>query len=215
MAMGKKYYKGNILVVDDQSVNLSLVEKILQDLHVHIFKALSGEEALEIARENSIALVLMDVQMPGMDGFETAEALKQIDNTKNTPIIFVTAVGTDTEHVTKGYESGAVDYIIKPVTPFILKSKVRIFLELNAQYESIDDKCAHLQEKNREFRHLLDEVRMHHGLIPLCSWCHSIRNDEGVWEKVEEYINRISAAEFTHSVCPQCAEKLRTKITSK
>jgi CheY-like chemotaxis protein len=207
-----RYYKGNVLVVDDQPVNLSLVEKILADLPVKIIKCTSGKEAIQIAKEKKLALVLMDVQMPEMDGFETANELKKMDNTKDTPIIFVTAVGTDTEHVIKGYEAGAVDYLIKPVTPFVLKTKVQIFLDMNEKYEEIDDKLVHLEQKNREFRNSLDNMRMNQGLIPICSWCRNIRNDEGQWEKVEEYIHRISAAEFTHGVCPHCAEKLRGQM---
>ena len=207
--MDNNYYTGNILVVDDQPVNLSLVEKILQDLPAKIHKALSGKEALELAEKHQFALILLDVQMPEMDGFETAEKLRKIKHTENTPIIFVTAVGTDNEHMTKGYESGAVDYIIKPVTPFVLRSKVKIFLDLDRKFSDTDDKATHLEQKNREFIDTLNEIRIHHGLIPICSWCRKIKNDDGEWEKVEDYLNKISAAEFTKGVCPICAEKLR------
>ncbi len=210
--MEKKFYIGNVLVVDDQPVNLALVEKILSDLPVKIFKAASGKEAIALAQKNKFAIVLMDVQMPELDGFETANELKKLEKTKNTPIIFVTAVGTDSEHIKRGYETGAVDYIIKPVTPFVLKSKVQIFLEMDEKFEEIDDKLVHLEEKNREFRNVLDNMRENKGLIPICSWCRSVRNDDGAWEKVEEYIHRISAAEFTHGVCPHCAEKLRGQM---
>jgi len=207
-----KYYKGNVLVVDDQPVNLSLVEKILADLPVKVIKCTSGKKAIKVAEETKLALILMDVQMPELDGFETANEIKKLKNGKDVPIIFVTAVGTDTEHIMRGYETGAVDYLIKPVTPFVLKSKVQIFLEMNEKYEEIDDKLVHLEQKNREFRNTLDNMRMNQGLIPICSWCRSIRNDSGDWERVEEYIHRISAAEFTHGVCPHCADKLRGQM---
>jgi CheY-like chemotaxis protein len=213
--MGKKYYIGNVLVVDDQPVNLSLVEKILQDLPVKIIKATSGKEAIQIAEKQKLALILMDVQMPGMDGFETADRIKKIENTKNTPIIFVTAIGTDAENVQRGYESGAVDYIIKPVTPFVLRSKVQIFLEMDEKYEEIDDMLTHLEEKNRAFENTLNTIRMNQGLVPICSWCRKIKNDEGDWEQVEEYIHRISAAEFTHGVCPHCAAQIRGQMNKK
>jgi CheY-like chemotaxis protein len=213
--MGKKYYIGNVLVVDDQPVNLSLVEKMLQDLPIRIIKATSGKEAIQIAEKERLALILMDVQMPGMDGFETADKIKQLENTKSTPIIFVTAIGTDAEHIQRGYEAGAVDYIIKPVTPFVLRSKVQIFLEMDEKYEEIDDMLRHLEEKNRAFKNTLNTIRMNQGLVPICSWCRKIKNDKGEWEQIEEYITRISAAEFTHGVCPHCAAVIRGQMNNK
>jgi CheY-like chemotaxis protein len=213
--MGKKYYIGNVLVVDDQPVNLSLVEKMLQDLPIRIIKATSGKEAIQIAEKERLALILMDVQMPGMDGFETADKIKQLENAKSTPIIFVTAIGTDAEHIQRGYEAGAVDYIIKPVTPFVLRSKVQIFLEMDEKYEEIDDMLRHLEEKNRAFKNTLNTIRMNQGLVPICSWCRKIKNDKGEWEQIEEYITRISAAEFTHGVCPHCAAVIRGQMNNK
>ena len=205
----------NILVVDDQAVNLKLINKILSNMPVNIITAGNGKEALDIAKKTNLALILLDVQMPQMDGFETANALRKNKSTKHTPLIFVTAVGTDAEHIKKGYESGAVDYLLKPVTPYILRSKVQIFLDLERQTNVIKEQQAMLKTKNKELRSVLDEIRALKGLVPICSWCKNIRNDEGYWEKVEEYVERVSAAEFTHGVCPECAKKLKADMKKR
>lgn len=207
--------KLNVLVVDDQPVNLKLVCTILASLPINIITAENGKEALELAKENKFALILLDVQMPEMDGFETANALRKNEKTVFTPIIFVTAISTDAENIRKGYESGAVDYLLKPVTPYILKSKVKIFLDLEEQTKVIKDQKKLLKEKNKELRIVLDEIRALKGLIPICSWCKNIRNDDGYWEKVEEYVERVSAAEFTHGVCPECSKKLKEEMEKK
>jgi len=101
--------------------NLFALEKVLKPLNLHIVKANSGNEALEKILEYTFTLVLLDVQMPEMDGFETAELMSSLDETKNIPIIFVTAINKDQKHVFKGYEKGAIDYIFKPYDPDILR----------------------------------------------------------------------------------------------
>jgi phosphoserine phosphatase RsbU/P len=204
--------KLNILVVDDQPINLTLIEKILASMPVNIFLAESGEKAIEYAKTHSFAIILLDVQMPIMDGFETATLLRNSEKTKHTPIIFVTAIGDDANYIKKGYESGAVDYLLKPVTPYILKSKVQIFMDMYNQKKLIDDQKKLLIEKNKELRKTLDEIRSLQGLVPICAWCKNMRNDEGYWEQVEEYVGRISAAEFTHGICPECSKKMKEEI---
>jgi diguanylate cyclase (GGDEF)-like protein/PAS domain S-box-containing protein len=120
-----------ILIVDDRLENLLALESILEELDLNILKATSGNDALKIAARADLALILLDVMMPEMDGFETAELLRNNNATKHIPIILVTAIGKEEEHVFKGYESGAVDYILKPIKRYMLLSKVRVFLELD------------------------------------------------------------------------------------
>ena len=205
------YYNASVLIVDDQQVNLSLMEKVLQELPVRVLKADSGKKALEIAEHYKPVLILLDVQMPGMNGFETLEELRKLENTANTPVIFITAVGTDTENIDRGYHAGAVDYIIKPVTPFILRTKVKIFLELAEQLNNAEKEQSKLKRVNTEYRRVLDEIRRNHGVIPVCSWCRKIKNEDGAWEKIEEYIQKISEAEFIYCVCPHCSQKLNSR----
>ena len=124
-----KHEKPKILVVDDKKANILAIEALLEDIEVEIVKAESGNNALALVLEHEFALILMDVQMPEMDGFETAEIIRSNRQAKTTPIIFVTAINTEAKHVFKGYESGGVDYIFKPLDPMILKSKVKVFLD--------------------------------------------------------------------------------------
>ena len=129
--------KVKILIVDDDRVNLKVLEGMLRGLDAEFHSVLSGEEALKAAAENEYALVLLDVMMPGIDGFKTAELLRNMETNRDLPIIFVTAISKEQRHVFKGYELGAVDYLFKPVEPEILQSKVRVFLDLFLQREEL------------------------------------------------------------------------------
>ena len=118
-----------ILIVDDRPENLTAMQIALEDINAEIVTALSGKEALRLLLKKNFTLILLDVQMPDMNGFETAELIRSRKNTKNIPIIFLTAINKDEEHAIKGYESGAIDYIYKPVNPNILISKVNSLLK--------------------------------------------------------------------------------------
>jgi signal transduction histidine kinase len=122
-----------ILIVDDKPENLYALEKLLQSKNFKVETANSGEEALTKVLSNDYKLVILDVQMPGMDGFEVAEHLAGFKKTKNIPIIFLSAVNTNKQFITKGYASGGIDYIIKPVDPDILLLKVNTFVRLYEQ----------------------------------------------------------------------------------
>lgn len=128
-----------ILLVDDVAENLVALEALLRREGIELLKARSGAEALEILLANDVSLALLDVQMPEMDGFELAELMRGAERTKHVPIIFVTAGGRDPQRVFKGYESGAVDFLFKPVDPHILTSKVEVFLELARQRRQLEN----------------------------------------------------------------------------
>src|SRR5687768_2331840 len=119
-----------ILIVDDQPANLVALEAVLEGLGHTLVKASSGEEALKCLLQDDFAVILMDVFMPGMDGFEAAEMIRQRERTRFTPIVFLTAIGKDETHVSRGYSVGGVDYLFKPIVPEILKAKVAAFVDL-------------------------------------------------------------------------------------
>lgn len=120
-----------ILIVDDKKENLLSLQVILANQNYHFVEAVSGREALRILlKDQDFAIILMDVQMPIMDGFETAELIRQSEKLKHVPIIFLTANMNTSEYIFKGYQAGAVDYMIKPLSPEILKAKVQVFVEL-------------------------------------------------------------------------------------
>jgi two-component system, sensor histidine kinase len=122
--------KANILLVDDKPENLLSLEAILEGLGQNLVKAHSGPEALRHVLRDDFAVILIDVQMPGMDGFETVDLIKERERSRYTPIIFVTALSTSDVFVSRGYSVGAVDYILKPIVPEILSSKVSVFVDL-------------------------------------------------------------------------------------
>jgi signal transduction histidine kinase len=138
-----------ILLVDDRPENLIALEAVLGPLGHELVRALSGREALKQLLLGDFALILMDVQMPGMDGFETATLIKQREKTKHIPIVFVTAISKDEQYVFKGYSAGAVDYIPKPFDPDILRSKVTVFVDLFKKEQQIRQQAELLREGER------------------------------------------------------------------
>jgi len=145
-----------ILIVDDRKENLIAMEAILTGMDVIIMTALNGEEALRLMLKEDFALVLLDVQMPGMDGFETAELMGGYEKTRNIPIIFLTALSKEDKYIEKGYKSGAVDYILKPANPDILRHKVLIFKKLHEQNILIKTQAEKLKTANAELTEMYE-----------------------------------------------------------
>jgi PAS domain S-box-containing protein len=129
-----------VLLVDDDEPNLLAVESILEDLG-EVVAARSGEEALRHLLKGEFAVILLDVFMPGMDGYETARLIRDREQTKGIPIVFLSAVNKEAEHLLRGYEMGAVDYVFKPVDPIVLRSKVAVFVDLFAKTKEIERKA--------------------------------------------------------------------------
>ncbi|SDC67730.1 His Kinase A (phospho-acceptor) domain-containing protein [Paenibacillus sp. UNCCL117] len=149
MNHGLERQQSKILVVDDRRENLYAMDKILRTLPCEVHAAYSGNEALSLTLRHDFALILLDVNMPEMDGFELAELLRSNKDTQRIPIIFVTAINTEDKSVFKGYESGAVDYLFKPVDVDILLSKVKVFLELNRKQKELELIQSELERSNR------------------------------------------------------------------
>jgi PAS domain S-box-containing protein len=129
-----------VLLVDDDERNLLAVQSILDDLG-EVVPVRSGEEALRHLLKGEFAVILLDVYMPGMDGYETAQIIRSRDQTKGIPIVFLSAVNKETEHLLRGYAMGAVDYVFKPVDPIVLRSKVAVFVDLFAKTREIERKA--------------------------------------------------------------------------
>lgn len=148
--------KVKILVVDDRSENLLAMDKLLKPLGAEVHKVDSGEKALGEVLHHQFAVILLDVQMPGMDGFETATLIHSNKQTAHIPIIFVTAINKDQSYISKGYESGAVDYLPKPIVPEILLGKVKVFLKLEEQRLQLEQISKELRTISRNNKLLLD-----------------------------------------------------------
>ncbi len=142
-----------ILMVDDSATNLMALESVLQAPDRNLVQASSGEDALRYLLTNEVAVILMDVYMPGLDGLETAELIRGRDRSRNIPIIFLTADSTGGRHLSRGYSLGAVDYIVKPVEPDILRSKVAVFVELFKKTQQVQRQAELLEQKNLELEH--------------------------------------------------------------
>jgi response regulator RpfG family c-di-GMP phosphodiesterase len=127
------------LLVDDIEENLTALEGLLRRDGLELLKARSGAEALELLLVHEVSLAILDVQMPEMDGFELAELMRGAEITKHVPIIFVTAGGRDPQRMFKGYETGAVDFLFKPIEPHVLKSKADVFFELSRQRKELSN----------------------------------------------------------------------------
>ena len=129
-----------VLVVDDDPRNLLALSEVLEDL-AHVVQASSGEEALRFLLRDEFAVIILDVLMPGLDGYETAKLVRSRKRSRDTPIIFLTAINKEDAHLLRGYDSGAVDYVFKPFEPMILRSKVRVFVSLYEKTSEIEEKA--------------------------------------------------------------------------
>jgi serine phosphatase RsbU (regulator of sigma subunit) len=140
-----------VLMVDDQPANLLALEAVLEGLGHTLVRANSGEEALKRLLQDDFAVILMDVFMPGMDGFETAQTIRQRERSRFTPIVFLTAIGKDETHVSRGYSVGAVDYLFKPIIPEILKAKVVAFVDLFLKTAIVAEQAEQLRDLERQW----------------------------------------------------------------
>src|SRR3954449_3863064 len=145
--------KASILIVDDRPEKLLALEAVLEDLGPQIVRAYSGREALRHVLEREFAVILLDVNMPGMDGFETAQLIRQRKNSEHIPIIFITAFG-DEMHAARGYSLGAVDYILAPVVPDVLRTKVSVFVDLFAKTEQVKRQADSLRRRAAQMQKL-------------------------------------------------------------
>ena len=137
--------RARILMVDDHPPNLLALEAILAPLGEQIVRASSGEDALRKLLDGDFACILLDVQMPGLDGIETASLIKKRERNKSTPIIFLTAIAKDPSYIFRGYSQGAVDYLLKPFDPEILRTKVSVFVDLWKKGEILKRQAALLR----------------------------------------------------------------------
>ena len=145
-----------IMIVDDRPENLTSLKQLLARDDLEILTAESGNQALSMMLETDLALVLLDVQMPGMDGFEVAELMRRNDRTRSIPIIFVTAINKERRHIFSGFEAGAVDYMFKPVDPFIIRSKVNVFLDIKLNELAREQLVTELDEANQQLHEISD-----------------------------------------------------------
>ncbi len=183
----------SILVIDDQPTNLKVLLALLKENGFGVRIAENGERGLQVLRYHRPDIILLDVMMPGMDGFATCRRIKENPETASIPVIFMTALDSVEDKVA-GFEAGGVDYITKPFQQIEVLARLRTHLEMLRQRQELEEALA--------------EIRTLSGIIPICSCCKRIRDEEGYWQQVEQYIANHSEAQFSHALCRSCADKL-------
>ncbi|EJN33702.1 MULTISPECIES: hybrid sensor histidine kinase/response regulator [unclassified Pseudomonas] len=151
--------QAKLLIVDDLPENLLALEALIKREDRTVYKALSADEALSLLLQHEFAMAILDVQMPGMNGFELAELMRGTEKTKNIPIIFVSAAGRELNYAFKGYESGAVDFLHKPLDIHAVKSKVNVFVDLYRQSKAMKQQVEALEQARREQEALLEQLQ--------------------------------------------------------
>ncbi len=205
---------GNILVVDDVPTNLKVLTSMLAKQDYLVRPAINGRIALTAVQEAPPDLILLDISMPDMDGYQVCQHLKATDQTRDIPIIFISARG-ETEDKVKAFTIGGVDYITKPFQVEEVLARIDTHLTLRKLQKRLQEKNIlleerndQLQEKNSQLEAALAHVKLLSGLIPICANCKKIRDDEGFWQQVEGYISEHSEAQFSHGICPDCKQEL-------
>lgn len=180
-------------MVDDNPENLRLLGAILEQQGYSTAFAINGDEALHFIENELPDLILLDIMMPGDDGYTVCRKFRQMQATKMVPIIFLTA-RTETDDIVKGFTAGGVDYVTKPFNQAELLARVKTHLELKRARE---------------------EIKTLRGLLPTCAWCRRIRNETGEWESIEKYVQEHTEADFSHGMCPDCLEEKFPAVAEK
>jgi len=191
MADSADILNAGILIVDDQEVNVLLLERMLRGAgYVSITSTMDPNEVCGLHRKNRYDLILLDLLMPGMDGFKVMEGLKEIEEDSYLPVLVITA---QPDQKLRALRAGAKDFVSKPFDLAEVLARVHNMLEVRLLH-------AGLQKA-------LEDVKLLSGLLPICMWCKKIRDDQGYWNAIEHYLGQHSEAEFSHGICPDCKRK--------
>ncbi|HUJ69255.1 MAG TPA: response regulator, partial [Syntrophorhabdales bacterium] len=157
-------------------------------------------------------IVLLDVMLPDMSGTEVCKQIKKDEDLEGTFVILVSGVRVSSDYQADGLNVGADGYVIKPITNRELIARVQAVARIKRAEDALREKKREQQKLIKELQEALAEIRTLKGFIPICASCKKIRDDEGYWNQLEAYISKHTDAIFTHSICPQCAEKYKAEI---
>ncbi len=217
--------KQNVMIVEDEKLSRLALSNILKP-ECKVFLAKNGNQAIDLALNNEdLDLIILDVMMEGLDGFEVCNILKQNARTRDIPVLFISALSKTINKI-KGFQVGGVDYITKPFQADEVIARVKTHLALTRLRKQLEARNQLLnkeieERKKSEIERLnlieklqlaLSEVKTLQGFIPICAHCKNIRNDDGYWEQIEVYIKQRTKANFSHSICPLCVTKLYPDI---
>ena len=194
----------SILIVEDDFDISNMLRIYFDGQGYEVDIAPRGSVALEKTRQNLPHLIVLDIMLPDIDGYEVCRQLKSDKETASIPVIFISALHETIDKV-KAFDQGGVDYITKPFKTEEVMARVKTHLTLrNLQLQ--------MEKKNAELRKALDEIKVLRGFLPICASCKRIRNDKGYWEQLESYISNHSEATFSHGCCEKCAKKLYPEL---
>jgi CheY-like chemotaxis protein len=197
----------DIVAVDDNPTNLKVLMQMLRENDYKVRLATNGQLALTAVQAKLPDLILLDIMMPDMDGYEVCRRLKANERTKDIPVIFISAIYETIDKIT-AFAVGGVDYITKPFQHEEVLARIKTHLALRQLQLSLQEKNQELEAKNYELAAALAQVKKLSGLLPICANCKKIRNDAGYWQNVETYIHEHSEADFSHGMCPDCMQEL-------
>ena len=196
-----------ILIIDDNPANLGLLFDYLETKGFKVLIDTDGESALKAISKAKPDLILLDILMPGANGYEICRRLKANFKTCDIPVIFMTALADSSDEV-KGLELGAVDYITKPLHVEKVFARVTTHLTIRSLQKQLQEKNDKLEERNDQLQEALDNIKTLTGLLPICTSCKKIRDDEGYWNQLEQYFSSRSDVLFSHGLCPDCSDAL-------
>jgi two-component system, response regulator PdtaR len=200
----EKDSKVRVLVAEDDVAMARTIQLILDHAgYEHIGLAVNGQEVVDLATELAPDVILMDIQMPVMDGLDAA---KIIQENRPTPIVVLTGYETRSL-VEKARDSGILAYITKPPDAGKLDQAITIAMARHQDMLEMRKLCTQLERQNEELTRAMEEIRCLRGILPLCSYCKKVRDDQGYWEQVDIYIHHHTEAEISHGICPDCMEK--------
>ncbi|HIJ59195.1 MAG TPA: response regulator [Nitrospirae bacterium] len=238
-----------ILVVEDSITQAECLKYLLEDNNYRVLLASNGKEGLDIVSKEKTTIIITDILMPEMNGYELCKAIKGNENTRDIPVILLTNL-SDPEDVIRGLECGADNFITKPYDnkflisrinylllnldmrkisssemaieiffggkkQVITSSRIQILDLLLSTFEAAIQKNKELLDANRELRRANEKIRRLEGLIPICARCKKIKDDNGYWKQIEEYLKENSGVEFTHGFCPDCLKSLYPDFLDK
>ncbi len=210
-------YDALIFIVDDDVVSIDMMQAVLAKKGFKsIVSFADAREGLEAAFREKPDLIILDIVMPDMDGFSFCEQLKGRRETADIPVIMVTGGALEREEtIERTFEAGSFDFITKPVNATELHTRCRSALTLKKAHDRLKEEVETRRQAEQELRAAFERIKKLSGLLPICASCKKIRDDQGYWQNLERYIHEHSDAQFSHSLCPECAQRLYPDLSDE
>jgi PleD family two-component response regulator len=210
----KKEITMRILIAEDDCTSRAMLSAILKKQGYDVIEAVNGIAAMEVLkRPKAPRLAILDWLMPEMDGLEVIRCTRELQTPQEPYLIMLTSMGSKND-IIAGLDAGANDYLTKPFDPDELRARIEVGRRLVELQDELLESRALLANKVEELSLALEDIKTLRGIVPICSNCKKIRNDEGYWQQVEVYVHNHTEAEFTHGICPDCAKELYPEFCS-